>query len=317
MNRIVYVALLGMPLLAFSRYSLESAHPRAAASGAIASGITNDCTLESAVTARENGASPAGILAAPRPADGTTRFRILRRARPDSAFEPMGVMTVEQRTVSVGAGVVLRVITYDYGSRGGVVDTTLSFERTLAPICERTRKSSGADIVMDFTGATVAGYMGVTDGRRTIADTLPTPAFNTTDLDLVVRSLPLSNGYRASLPVYDPEFGGYRDAEVSAAIADSMASATSPREGRVWRVVARDWRHETTYLIDDHTRAILDLEVRSLQDGVMFRIVPSSPRHDPQEPDQLRVPSGDSATFASQARYGRMMLARPDGRVTN
>src|SRR6187551_171135 len=45
-------------------------------------------------------------------------------------------------------------------------------------------------IIENFTGREVTGRMGPADSARVIDDTLPKPAFNSTDLELVVRSIP-------------------------------------------------------------------------------------------------------------------------------
>lgn len=209
--------------------------------------------------------APFRPLSPRRPADGTHGYSLVLRPAPDSTPRVVGTMTVSQSTLGAGGQrVVRRVITYDYGASGGVVDTTLSVASTLAPILERTRKSSGADIVMDFSGRIVTGRMGPDSARKEIRDTLATPAFNTTDLELVVRSLPLRNGYRASLPVYDPEFGGYRHAELR---VDGTA-----RGGREWVVRVRDRRLESVYRVDAASRALLGIDVRVLDTGAAYEI---------------------------------------------
>ena len=208
--------------------------------------------------------APFGVLAGPRPADGTARFTLLVRARPDSAYREAGTMTVSQATLAAAPDtVVRRVIVYDYGARGTVVDTTLSVARSLAPVAERTHKRSG-DITLDFTGRTVVGRMGAAGGERAIHDSLPSPAFNSTDLELVVRSLPLRAGYGARLPIYDPEFGGHRLAEVRVIAAARAA----------WRVEVVDRRLRTVYDVDSATRALLGAEIEVRDRGVAYRLLP-------------------------------------------
>ena len=118
--------------------------------------------------------------------------------------------------------------------------------------------------------------MGPADSVRVIDDTLPKPAFNSTDLELVVRSIPLRVGLHASLPIYDPEFGGFRLAAVQ---VDSVETVPSARRGaaprHAWVVRARDTRLESVFHVDTLTRALLRSEIRQLPRGARYRLVPS------------------------------------------
>ncbi|MBA2685490.1 MAG: hypothetical protein H0U66_13470 [Gemmatimonadaceae bacterium] len=110
--------------------------------------------------------APIAPLQRYRPADGTSRYDMTVQQGHDSLAKSLGTMTVTQTTSSCGANeVVMRVIVYDYGSAGRVVDTTLSVAATLAPILERTRKTSG-DFVLDFSAGLVRGSMPEYGGYR-------------------------------------------------------------------------------------------------------------------------------------------------------
>jgi hypothetical protein len=214
--------------------------------------------------------APAAHLAAARPSDGKSTYamRVLRGGEREA--RPFGTMSVEQRTSGPAtARVVRRVIVYASGSRGRVVDTTLSVAATLAPIAERTYKPSGV-IRLDFAGRRVTGAMGPLDAPKPIDATLGTPAFNSTDLELVLRSLVLRAGLRDSLPLYDPEMGGYRWAALHVEGAVRVPTSAGPR--RAWAVRVHDLQGEYLYRIDQATRALLASDVDLPKRGVRYFI---------------------------------------------
>lgn len=207
-----------------------------------------------------------------RPADGTHVYDLSTRSSQDSAWRPVGTMTVEQTTLqSPGDTIVRRVITYDYGAKGRVVDTTLSVARTLAPISERTHKPSGI-ISFDVARDTVVGVLTSGGAERAIRDALPGPAFNSTDLELVVRSLPLAPGYHERLPIYDPEFGGYRFAEVRVE-GRAPGAATAPGAPDAWLVSVSDRSMHASYRVGVTTRALLSANIAVPERGVEYRLL--------------------------------------------
>ena len=214
--------------------------------------------------------APMAQLAVERPADGRSEFTMSVLQTGERVAKPLGTMSVEQTTLgSADSRLVRRVILYDYGTSGSVVDTTFEIAETLAPISERTYKPSGA-IRLDFTGSRVTGAMGKTAEPRPVDDPLPTPAFNSTDLELVLRSLELREGLRDSLPIYDPEMGGYRWATVN---VDGFASiATSGGERSAWRIHVRDVQTEHMYYVDRSTRALLAVDARAPKRGARYLI---------------------------------------------
>lgn len=242
-------------------------------------GLAAACTLLAA--ARVAGQSPlcgnhdavaqaasAAPLQAARPADGTSYFDMTSQGPHDAAAKALGSMTVTQNTITCGAArIVERVIVYDYGSAGKVVDTTLSDASTLAPIMERTRKSSG-DIVLDFSLGLVRGNMTRNGVTRRISDTLPALAFNSTDLELIVRSLALREGFSVALEIYDPEYGGFRPDSIR------VVKLEPPQEGGsegAWIVHSQDRRLESTYRIAERSRQLLSIDVRA--DSTQYHIV--------------------------------------------
>jgi|GEM_PF-6625431 len=203
-----------------------------------------------------------------RPADGTSRFAMTSQGPHDADAKALGSMTVTQSTIPCGATrVVERVIVYDYGAAGRVVDTTMSDASTLAPIMERTRKTSG-DIVLDFSPGLVRGSMTRSGATRQINDTLPAPAFNSTDLELVVRSLALREGFSTAFKIYDPEYGGFRPDSIRVVRLEPPQERGS--EG-AWIVHSQDRRLESTYRIAERSRQLLSIDVRA--DSTQFHII--------------------------------------------
>lgn len=218
--------------------------------------------------------APAVALDTTRPADGTTRFRILVRRATDSAFAPVGLKTVTQRTTRLGGEpVVLRAIVFTYPGRPGVIDSTASVAATLAPIYERTYKPSGL-LSIDFDGLSASGTEPVPGvGQRPFRDTLGEPAFNTTDLDLVVQSLPLADGYHATIPMYDRDMGRFRRGELRVDGTTDVRTPTGTE--RAWVVRVREPKADYVYLVSQRTRAMLHIDIIVFDKHVRVRVVPA------------------------------------------
>ena len=211
--------------------------------------------------------APAAPLQDDRPLDGTSRYFLTVQQPRDSAPRALGTMTVIQSTSRCGTNdVVRRVIVYDYGTAGRVIDTTMAIALTLAPIRERTHKKSG-DIVLDFDGGVVRGRITKSGAPRAIHDSLAAPAFNSTDLDLVVRSLALRRGMSTVVQIYDPEFGGFRPDSIRVMELEPARLAGAEAS---WVVRSRDRRLESTYRISEHSRKLLSADIRA--DTTRYRL---------------------------------------------
>lgn len=214
---------------------------------------------------------PDAPLGTQRPPDGTTRYAILMRAASDSAFHSVATMVVQQTTLHVGRALAIRrVATYTYVNGSHVVDTTLSLAGSLAPLMERTHKPSDRIVAYDFNGRIVTGRMGPVASPKAIHDTLPEPAFNSTDLELAIESLRLRDGLRASLPIYDPELGGFRHATLHVTGRERVATPTGPR--RAWVIEVRDNALDFHYRIDQATRAMLAKDMTNTANGRVVRL---------------------------------------------
>ena len=206
--------------------------------------------------------APLGAIEVATLPASSSRFVLRFAATSADTLAVVGTRDVAERR---RGALIERVIRYDYGGRGVTVDTTLSDARTLAPILERTHKSHGV-IFLDFAGRVVTGRLTTRDSTHAIADTLGAPAFNSTDLDLVVRRLPLAAGYETRLPLYDPEFGGFRYADTR------VGTRRTAEGGEAWLVQVHDGKLDCEYELDARTRAVRTIVVRLLASGGEYRM---------------------------------------------
>jgi hypothetical protein len=214
--------------------------------------------------------APAPTLGPLRPPLGTFHYVMLKREASDSLFRPFGQLLVVRHTQGSGTSAVLQnVAHYEWANGKATTDTTVAMVATLAPISERTH--TPARIVMyDFRYLHSTGHMGPDDSLAPINDSLPQPAFNSTDLDMLVTALPLRAGFKAAIPLYDPEFPGFRIAELRVTGTEWVATASGAR--RAWLLsVAQPSRPLMYYRIDVPTHAMLRKDFGGLQ-GPWFRV---------------------------------------------
>jgi len=219
--------------------------------------------------------APAAPLSAMRPSDGTRMFTMREKTLSNGSVRDFGTMTVTQQTIDTGAQRLLRrVIVFDYGANGRVVDTAVSIASTLAPVYERTYKPSGL-LFEDFAGRFVTGRMGPATAPTPIRDSLPTPAFNSTDAEFVIRSLDLRVGLDARLPLYDPEQKDrYRFAAVHVEGTEMVSTPTGRREA--WVVRLTDTHAELVFRVDKESRAFLASSTRVPDRDVEYDITLAS-----------------------------------------
>jgi hypothetical protein len=91
---------------------------------------------------------------------------------------------------------------------GNSTDTVVVLRQTLAPVRHRS-VNARRTMSLDFDRATVKGAVTPAGGAAQPVDvTGGEPMFDAGVLELVLRSLPLADGYAAKLPVYVHEAGG-------------------------------------------------------------------------------------------------------------
>lgn len=214
--------------------------------------------------------APAPSLGPLRPPLGRFHYVMLKRDPSDSLFRPFGQLLVVRQTKGSGSSAVLQnVAHYEWVNGKATTDTTIAAVATLAPISERTHTPSRV-VMYDFQYLHSTGEMGPDDSLAPIDDTLPQPAFNSTDLDMLVTALPLRAGFQAAIPLYDPEFPGFRAAELRVTGTASVATAGGAR--RAWLLsVAQPSRPLMYYRVDVHTHAMLQKDFGAPQ-GPWFRV---------------------------------------------
>lgn len=210
-------------------------------------------------------------LGAKRPVSGTHVYDLSTRPGPDSAWRALGTITVDLLIIQRGRVAVIRRVSTSAINHRGVVDTTFALARTLAPLGGRTHKPTGI-ISYDFQHDTVSGVITDSGATRAIHDVLPGPAFNSTDIDVIVRSLPLAPGYQARLPIYDPELGGYCFASVHVDSYPHLGSSSSSST-KTWLVRVTDGSLHIAYCVDRATRGLLSTTIVDVQRRSEHRIV--------------------------------------------
>lgn len=214
--------------------------------------------------------APALSLGPLRPVLGTFHFVVLKREPGDTLFRPFGRLLVQRRTEVTGASAVVRnVAHYEWISGKTTVDTTVSVAKTLAPVSERTHTPSRI-VMYDFRYLRATGRIGPADSVAPIDDTLPQAAFNSTDLDMLVTALPLDTAFHAALPLYDPEYPGFRVAEVRVTGTESVATPGSTRLAWIL-AVAQPSRPDMYYRVDVQSHAMLRKDFGGAR-GPWFRV---------------------------------------------
>ncbi|MEO8032768.1 MAG: hypothetical protein ABJC74_12925 [Gemmatimonadota bacterium] len=231
----------------------------------VANPVTSDGTDS---TAQHPAPMPA--LAPLRPLLGTKHFEMLMRKADDSVYRLFGREIAIRSAEQLGTMAVLRnVAHYDWVNGKVTTDTTVSLAESLAPVSERTHTPSRI-VSYDFQRLHSTGQMGPAGTLAPIDDQLPQPAFNSTDLDMLVTALPLTAQFHVPLPLYDPEFPGFRMAELQ--VTGSEEVNIAGRHRRAW-VLAVDQPGRPTmyYRLDMTTHAMLQKDFGSPA-GPAFRV---------------------------------------------
>ena len=147
----------------------------------------------------------------------------------------------------------------------GVVswDSALVMQGGLAPVWEKARNTERT-AHWEYAGKDVRVTLGRPDSATTTRQhTYDVPVFSFQELDVVVRSLPLREGYEAIVPLYSE--GG------DALEMDSVRVVS--KTGDVWTVKFADADIVTTYGVDAKTRDIVSQEIFQRKSGARIRKV--------------------------------------------
>ena len=195
----------------------------------------------------------------------SSRFHYFTRASADSAekrTDGVGSQSVSATTHD-GKPALLLVTGFVRGDRT-FADTALVMRDGLHPVWEvatnGTRRSrweySGKRVRLTFTQPD--------SGTRTREHTYDVPVFHFNELDVLIRSLPLREGFEAILPLYSE---GSDELEM-----DTVRVSARGADG-VWPVRFADPAIVSTYGIDGTTRRIVRYEVLSRRNGALSRRV--------------------------------------------
>jgi hypothetical protein len=208
-------------------------------------------------------------LTVPRQPTHLVRCRVVARRAADSVEREVGTQTREVHMITVdGRRAIQRVMTFAT-PRGTVVDSTVTFVDGLAPVAEVSHQPTKV-MRLSFDGGRVTGTVTPTDSAAHVVDEAGEPVFNSTDLDLVVSSLPLTEGYRTVLPFYVYEHGGLERDTISVSGTELVQGPSGAR--RAWVAHVAMPGTDLVYWIDAETRDVLQSEFH-LKGGVVMRLI--------------------------------------------
>ncbi len=139
-------------------------------------------------------------------APGTTELRLL--VSQDGQEQQLATITEQIREIEVDGRAALERVQTVVMPMGTAVDTVVVDRASLAPVRHRSHNPQRV-MSLDFAGARVTGSVTAAGGApQPVEAELDTPVFDSNPLDLVVRSLPLAEGYAARIPIYLHDLGG-------------------------------------------------------------------------------------------------------------
>ncbi|MGH7546252.1 MAG: alpha/beta fold hydrolase [Gemmatimonadota bacterium] len=154
---------------------------------------------------------------------------------------------------------------------GTQTDTVVVGRETLAPVSHRSRNARRT-LALDYAPGAVSGSVTPAGGAaEPIQSSLDAPAFDGGTLDLVLRSLPLKEGFAAQVPIYLHEAGGTVLAEAHVKGAEP-AQAGEDASVDCWVVEAQLAGQTLTFWIAKESRALVK-QVLTAAPGVEIRIV--------------------------------------------
>lgn len=217
-----------------------------------------------------------------KPGDRSLATGHVRNRRSDLRFEVLSSSgdsvttnvpyTREERVVSGATGREI-VLTFAYGAPATTIDTLVVRQRDLEPEWETLRTPSGARHLV-YGQMQVRIDAGLTDSvpiTRTRSTAQHAFAFN--EMEMVMRSLPLRDGYRAVVPLFS-EIDEQVEIDTISVVA--RADARDGAKASAWTVRFADPAIVSTYEIDAATRQILSHAVTQKKSGRKMRYVPDA-----------------------------------------
>ena len=195
----------------------------------------------------------------------SARYRYLARAAGDTTEREMSTGRAEQVVTSYeGKPALLLVKSSARGGQTTFLDSALVMHAGLAPVWETSRLGSRVTHY-EYAGKRVRLTVTTPDsGTRSREHAYDVPVFHFNELDVLVSSLPLREGYEAIVPLYSE---GSDELEMDSVRVMSRDSAG------VWSVRFADPAIVSTYGIHAATREIVRYDVVLRRDGGRFRRV--------------------------------------------
>jgi len=195
----------------------------------------------------------------------TVRYRYFTRPSPDSAEKEVATGTASVTPITHQGKPALLLVTHSGRPERMFIDTAVVMRDGLAPVWEVSRFSQRM-MRWDYSGKNVHRTLTHPDsGTRSAEHTYDVPVFHFNELEALIRSLPLREGFEAILPLYSE---GSDELEM-----DSVRVMARDTSG-VWSVRFADPAIVSTYGIHGTTRQIVRYDVVSRRDGGRFRRVP-------------------------------------------
>ena len=182
-----------------------------------------------------------------------------------------GPMQVESTRRTTRNGVPVfehRIVVLAPGGRPFMDDTTWYHATTLAPIAHRSH-GTNRSFSIDYAPGRVTGFLEDTAGTHPIDVTLAQPVFDPSELQSLVRSLPVKVGTSFILPLFDHRTYGIQMDTLVAEGADEVE--TESGMVAAWRLgLATADRKATYYLAQDTGR---ELKVLVTWAGGSLRVI--------------------------------------------
>jgi hypothetical protein len=188
-----------------------------------------------------------------------------------TGWRAAGRYTVVQRpVVEAGRGALFRVATFIAG-KDTITDSTVTCIDGVQPVWEISHQPSKT-MILHFLGSRVTGRVTRVDAlaQDSIDQTLSVGVFNSSDVSLVVASLPLAVGYRALLPTYEYESGGLKMDSLSVLRTERIAVGGRSLDAWVVRVSSQgSW---ALLWVDRRSRVVLRRDAAARVGGRVARM---------------------------------------------
>jgi hypothetical protein len=169
----------------------------------------------------------------------------------------VGVTNEEIRGIEVdGQPALQRTQAAESSSLGNRTTTTVVLCSTFEPVSHHDERAEGR-ILLHYSGLAISGRRESTDGKvEPIHVTLDSPVFDAHSVEMVLRVLPLGQGYVAKLPVYHAHFGQVLKVTLRVQGKEAV-DAGGGRTADAW-VVETDWgQARVTYWIGEKSPELL------------------------------------------------------------